>query len=529
MQKTRDAVKNIAPGKETAKDLGVPSMDPFAAKLPGVLALHQGKVVANLRAIIEFVNIGLEEEGLAKSEVWKEAGRGVGYRRRIDGFARTSFTRIGEMRLVQHGVGKRADPVRVDGLDMGRAFDSVRGSAVRGNVEGLIGILGPVKVVGTEDLVLGIQVVIHAAKNGGVALFMNNGKAFVGVLERSRKSRGVEEIQKCHALAFSAAGDDPVIHADDRSCDGTRGAKRSAQSGTIQIFADAFTCGEEEEFVFDERAAETAAKLVAAKTIEGLAIRSGGSERFRAEVLKKCAVIHIGAGLRDDVDDTTGAAAELCVGAARGDLKFLDGFQCDVNGRALAAHLLTEESVIVVAAIEADVVEDAALAVDVDFVAVRTLRNTDAGSERKQIFELAAENRSRSDRYFVEGGRGFRFCDFYNWHVGDDDLLRDRRNLHGDGQRDGLPDGEVHVFLNDCGEPGFTYGKGVAPRRHTQERKMPIGVSRFRLSKVGIQILGFDGCTRDASALLIKNISLNGSRADLRLSPPRRGKAQREC
>src|SRR5437762_11511365 len=113
----------------------------------------------------------------------------------------------------------------------------------------------------------------------------------------------------------------------------------------------------------------------AAKTIVGAGNKSGRSERFRTEVLKKCAVILIGAGLRDDIDDATGAAAELRVGAAGGDLKFLDGFQSDVDGRALTAHLLTEESVVVVAAVEADVVEDTALPVDIDLVAVRTLSN----------------------------------------------------------------------------------------------------------------------------------------------------------
>ena len=50
----------------------------------------------------------------------------------------------------------------------------------------------------------------------------------------------------------------------------------------------------------------------------------------------------------------------------------------DVDGRALAAHLLAEEAVVVVAAVEADVVEDAALAGERDLVAVRPLHDAHA-------------------------------------------------------------------------------------------------------------------------------------------------------
>ena len=80
------------------------------------------------------------------------------------------------------------------------------------------------------------------------------------------------------------------------------------------------------------------------------------------------------ARLGDDVDHAAGGAAELGVGAGRDDLELLDRFERDVDGGALAAHLLAEEAVVVVAAVEADVVEDAALAGEVDLVAVRPLR-----------------------------------------------------------------------------------------------------------------------------------------------------------
>src|ERR1700674_4989639 len=139
------------------------------------------------------------------------------------------------------------------------------------------------------------------------------------------------------------------------------------------MLADALAGGEKEKLVLDERAAEAAAELVAAKILQRLAVRGGRGQRFGAKVFKAGAVDGVGAGFRYDVDYATRTAAELRVGAAGRDLKLLHGFQGDIDRRALASHLLAEESVIVVASIEADVVEDAALPVDVDLVAVRSL------------------------------------------------------------------------------------------------------------------------------------------------------------
>ena len=109
----------------------------------------------------------------------------------------------------------------------------------------------------------------------------------------------------------------------------------------------------------------------------------------------------VGSGLGDDVDDAAGGAAELRVGPAGDDLKFLDGFKGDVNRGSLAAHLLAEETVVIVATVETDVVEDAALAVDVDFVAVRALNDAHAGGQREEIFKFPAENRSAVDGQLV--------------------------------------------------------------------------------------------------------------------------------
>ena len=95
----------------------------------------------------------------------------------------------------------------------------------------------------------------------------------------------------------------------------------------------------------------------------------------------------------------------------------------------MAAHLFAEEAVVVIATVEADVVEDAALAVDVDFIAVGSLRDADARSQRKEVFKLAPEDRGLRDRGFVQRGGRFGLCKLNNRHVGNNDLLRDRGNL----------------------------------------------------------------------------------------------------
>ena len=94
--------------------------------------------------------------------------------------------------------------------------------------------------------------------------------------------------------------------------------------------------------------------------------------------MKQAALHLVGARLGDDVDDAAGGAAELGVRAGGHHLEFLDRFERDVDRGALAAHLLAEEAVVVVAAVEADVVEDAALAGKGDLVAVRALDDADA-------------------------------------------------------------------------------------------------------------------------------------------------------
>ena len=105
--------------------------------------------------------------------------------------------------------------------------------------------------------------------------------------------------------------------------------------------------------------------------------------------LVRGAVELVGAGLGDHVDEAARTAPELRRGAVGHHLKFFDGVQAYREGRALAAALLAEERIVVIRAIDGDVVVDAFLAVDGNLIAVRTLHDRDSRRERDQAEEVA--------------------------------------------------------------------------------------------------------------------------------------------
>src|SRR5260370_14320254 len=132
-------------------------------------------------------------------------------------------------------------------------------------------------------------------------------------------------------------------------------------------------------------------------------------QRFEPLEIEETAVNLIRAGLGDDVDDAARRAAKFRRGS-RGDyLKLFHGIKRNVYSGALPAKLLSEKSVVVVTTVQTYVVEDAALAGESDFVAVRTLDNTYARGESQQVFKLSSQNWRRADRCFVQRGAGLGF------------------------------------------------------------------------------------------------------------------------
>src|SRR3979490_1023771 len=105
------------------------------------------------------------------------------------------------MGLVEHGVGEGAEPIRVDGLNMRRAFDAVGGRPVGGNVERLARVLGPIEVIGTKDLVLGVQIVVYATEERSVSYLVEDRQAIV-LFEVA-----LHEVQKDLTLTIATGSD----------------------------------------------------------------------------------------------------------------------------------------------------------------------------------------------------------------------------------------------------------------------------------------------------------------------------------
>src|ERR1700694_4595402 len=85
---------------------------------------------------------------------------------------------------------------------------------------------------------------------------------------------GLVEFEQNLTLAVAAGIDLRVgdIAAEDRIGDGTRSAYGYAQIGAKQILVDAFSGPEVKEFVFDDVAAGTAAKLLTMEIGKRLAV-----------------------------------------------------------------------------------------------------------------------------------------------------------------------------------------------------------------------------------------------------------------
>ena len=177
MHKAHGVIEKVQSFEKPAKHLRVIAVNPLPTGLYGVLAIYDRKVVPHIGPPKDFVNRRLEEERLAEPESegrWavRRADICVRHGSRIDRVARPVFARVGEMRLVEFAARNGAKPVCIDGLDFRGSFDAIRGCPVGRHIKRLVRIFRVVEVVGPENLVLGIQVVIDPAKDRTVAYGM---------------------------------------------------------------------------------------------------------------------------------------------------------------------------------------------------------------------------------------------------------------------------------------------------------------------------------------------------------------------
>src|SRR5258707_14183767 len=100
--------------------------------------------------------------------------------------------------------------------------------------------------------------------------------------------------------------------------------------------------------------------------------------------------------LSDDVDYSSGRASEFRIGAACHHLELFHRIQCDVDRGALTAFLLSKESVVVVATVEADVIKNTPLPVEVDLVCRLLLDNNTFRPARRTSLHRRYHARTRA-------------------------------------------------------------------------------------------------------------------------------------
>ena len=280
--------------------------------------------------------------------------------------------------------------------------------------------------------------------------------------------------------------------------------------------------GEVKQLVFADSAAEGAAELLLGEAAEAGAVGEAGGQAGPLLVFVQGAVQAVGAGLGDHVDEPAGAASEFGGRAVGHHLHFLDGVQAHGKGGALAAALLAEEGIVVVGAIDGDVVVDALLPVDGDLVAIGSLHDGDAGGEGNQAEEVASVIGQIFDRSRVEVGGAFDAAGFEDGRFGGDgDDLFDLGDAQREGERDGLAHRQVEPFADGGAETGRLHGDFVGAERQQQTAETALVVGRQVAGEIGTDVGDGDGGAGDGPSGRVGNNAFDGAGIGLRLGQSR--------
>src|SRR5579864_3618297 len=260
MQESQHRIKNIAAGEKPSKNLAIVAVQPFAAELYRVLSGEDGKIVPQLIPLEGLVDLRFEKERRAKAECGRKPHRGIGGHIGSNRRARTVFTREAEMRFIDLPGRDRGKHVGVDGIDLGRSFDTVGRVAVGGHVKSLVGIVGAIEIVRHAELIGVIYVPIVFCQQRGIANRMRDGKAFLLVPGRLKK------VEQRQPLTLG-------VGADQSSIGGHRGglyrtaSEWSAQVGPSQILEDLLCRTEKEHLLLNDGPTDGAAELFAMKIL----------------------------------------------------------------------------------------------------------------------------------------------------------------------------------------------------------------------------------------------------------------------
>ena len=226
---------------------------------------------------------------------------------------------------------------------------------------------------------------------------------------------------------------------------------------------------EEERLVPDQRATERGPELPlpeAGPAFRAVVPRDFGERVVLAEEMRRSAQF-VGARLGDDVDESAAGAPEFRVCSLGNHNDFRDGVQIEGEGGALTPALLAEEWVVEIGAVYRDIVVDAALSGNGQFVSVRSLHDAHAGSQERKVqkiapvvgqvlYRLLGQAGGRLGPGHVDGGPSGH----------NDELLH--FNNHLDDQFDRLANPDL--------QPGLTgFGPSLRPYRHVVETERQQG------------------------------------------------------
>src|SRR5579859_4094425 len=338
---------------------------------------------------------------------------------------------------------------------------------------------------------------------------------------------GLEEVEQRQALAVGVASDLGGV-CRQRGCGNRAGgvAGLNTQVRPRQVFQYLLKRAKVKHLVLYDGAADGAAKLLATKVLQWLAVRCICGKSFQPLVVEKAAVYLVSAGFRNHVHHAAGAASKFRAGAAGDHLKFFDRVESDVNGGALAPDLFTKEAVVVVAAIKADIVEYAALAGKADFVAIRALYHAYAGREGEQVFKLAAKDRRLADGVFVQRGAGSGLRGLNDRGPGDLHYFIGGRNLERHFEIQRLTHSQFQVLLHQLGKASLGRGDRIPSGGEREKNKATVAIGFLRGFSLRVRVHHRHiGAGQDRSRL-VKERSLDGAGGNLRLPESKTGESK---
>ncbi len=318
------------------------------------------------------------------------------------------------------------------------------------------------------------------------------------------------------ALRFAVALDVEQRLAVRRRVGAVEGREQALGRHDLErVLLRALNRAEVVDLVLDDRAAEAAAKLVAAvvlllAVVDLLGVGLG-IHRGVAEQLEEAAVQIVGAALGDDVHHAAVAAAVLGLGARGHEVEFLDRFEREQLQQA------ADGVVVVVAAVNLVVQVAAVAAVDLRRVLgalgrVRVVAEAHAGQRRREVRELAAVERQALDAADVDDTADRRDRRFNQRRGrGDGDRLRDVRNLQREVEADGLADVDDDALAIDGAETGELDEQVVFADVQRLQAIGAFSVRHGRTGKARGWTGGRDGRARNCGALIIGNASQNGA------------------